>query len=210
MVDIQANVITPDTCAADNLVLISVTSDEADDQSGSGDGSTTNDIQGAAPGTMDLSFRLRAERSGTGLGRTYSVTYSAVDCAGASYTGAASVFVPHDMMGGVEPMLLSAYETDLGLVLEWDSVWDADSYRVVRGQIENLLEGPEGYLLGELTCIADGMIQTSTIGSEDTDDPGPGHAFFYLAEYNSGQPSSFGSARAQKDRIVVPANLLCP
>src|SRR5262249_32471027 len=64
------------------FVLESVTSNEADD--GNGDGNTGGDIQGADLGTPDTSFLLRAERSGGGSGRIYSIVYTLTDEVGAT------------------------------------------------------------------------------------------------------------------------------
>ena len=76
------------------VVLVSIVSNEADD--GLGDGDTANDIQGAVVGTDDRSFLLRAERSGKGSGRVYTVTYRATDAAGNMSTVSAVVVVPKD------------------------------------------------------------------------------------------------------------------
>jgi len=46
---------------------------------GIGDGDTPSDIAGAAFGTDDRSFQLRAERQGGGAGRVCTITYSATD-----------------------------------------------------------------------------------------------------------------------------------
>jgi M6 family metalloprotease-like protein len=73
--------------------LVSVTSSEPDE--GLGDGDTAGDISGAAPGTDDRSFDLRAERSGAGTGRVYTVMYRAVDASGNASEATATVRVPH-------------------------------------------------------------------------------------------------------------------
>jgi endo-1,4-beta-xylanase len=75
--------------------LVSITSNEPDN--GLGDGDTGGDIQGAAFGTDDREFFLRAERGGVGAGRTYTVTYSATDGSGNSTVRQAVVVVPHDL-----------------------------------------------------------------------------------------------------------------
>jgi PKD domain len=54
------------------------------------------DIQEAEFGTGDLEFLLRAERSGKGHGRIYTVTYNATDLAGNTTVKSAEVKVPHD------------------------------------------------------------------------------------------------------------------
>jgi hypothetical protein len=92
---VNANVlVSDDTDPHPTVTLVSVTSSEPDD--GLGDGDTANDIQGAAPGTDDREFLLRAERSGKGGGRTYTVTYQARDAAGNTTTVSTQVSVPHD------------------------------------------------------------------------------------------------------------------
>jgi len=70
--------------------MISATSSEPDN--GLGDCDTANDIVINASGTISL----RAERSGTGPGRVYSITYQATDIAGNSTTASATVTVPHN------------------------------------------------------------------------------------------------------------------
>jgi hypothetical protein len=89
-----------DTCDPNpNISLVSITSNEPDN--GLGDGDQPNDIQavkgGLIPfGTDVRSFLLRAERSGTGRGRVYTVTYRAADASGNSTLASAQVNVPHD------------------------------------------------------------------------------------------------------------------
>ncbi|KRF43634.1 hypothetical protein ASG93_01550 [Paenibacillus sp. Soil787] len=76
-----------------SVLLTSITSNEPDN--GLGDGDTVNDIQDAAIGTYDTSFSLRAERSGKGSGRIYTITYTATDLAGNSTTASTQVIVPN-------------------------------------------------------------------------------------------------------------------
>ncbi len=73
---------------------MSVTTNEPDN--GLGDGDASNDIQGWAVGTADTSGQLRAERSGKGTGRRYTLTYEAEDTAGNRNTCVTAVIVPHD------------------------------------------------------------------------------------------------------------------
>jgi hypothetical protein len=75
-----------------SVKLVSVTSNEPDN--GLGDGDTSNDIQSAEFGTADQSIQLRAERSGNGTGRVYTITYVATDLAGNSVTASTTVTVP--------------------------------------------------------------------------------------------------------------------
>lgn len=98
LVTITATVEASDSCDANPAVsLVSITSSEPDE--GLGDGDEPNDIQavGGGPiafGTDVRSFLLRAERSGAGNGRIYTVTYSAKDAAGNSVSASAQVIVP--------------------------------------------------------------------------------------------------------------------
>jgi hypothetical protein len=93
LVQITANITVEDKCDPNPSVkLLSIESNEPDN--GLGDGDTANDIQGAAIGTDDRTFLLRAERSGLGTGRVYTVTYEAKDATGNTSTGQATVVVP--------------------------------------------------------------------------------------------------------------------
>ena len=59
---------------------------------GGGDGNTSADWQ-----VVDAHHvQLRAERSGTGNGRIYTITISARDAAGNTSSSAVTVTVPHD------------------------------------------------------------------------------------------------------------------
>ena len=89
-------VVATDACdPSPEFALESVTSSEPDN--GTGDGDTTNDIQGVNPGTDDRSFSLRAERAGNGSGRVYTVLGSVTDASGNATDGTAQIVVPHDM-----------------------------------------------------------------------------------------------------------------
>ena len=74
--------------------LVSITSSEPDN--GLGDGDTPDDVQGEDLGTDDRQFYLRAERSGTGADRVYTVTYEASDAAGNTTTVTTKVVAPHN------------------------------------------------------------------------------------------------------------------
>jgi predicted extracellular nuclease len=68
--------------------LVEVTSNEPDD--GEDDGNTVNDIVIVD----DLHVRLRAERSGVGTGRVYTLTYEVTDACGNDATADVTVAVP--------------------------------------------------------------------------------------------------------------------
>jgi hypothetical protein len=93
LVHVTANVHVRD-CGPYTVRLESVTSNEPDN--GLGDGDTSGDIQGVDRGGADYDFYLRAERSGGGSGRVYTITYRVVDAGGFATTRTARVVVPHD------------------------------------------------------------------------------------------------------------------
>jgi hypothetical protein len=81
-----------------NVVITRITQDEP--LNGLGDGDTSPD--GFGVGTS--SAMLRAERSGTGNGRVYNVSFFASDSAGSTCTGNVAVGVPHDQGKGRVPI----------------------------------------------------------------------------------------------------------
>ena len=115
MADITATVTVSDACDdAPVVVLSSIESDEPDD--GLGDGDHPDDIQDAEYGTADYAFRLRAERSGSGDGREYTVTYTVTDATGNSASGVAVVAVPHDRgKGRRKEVVVAETPTDYAL-----------------------------------------------------------------------------------------------
>jgi len=93
MFDVTATVVVNDSCDPNPVItLTSITSNEP--ANGTGDGNTEPDVQGAALGTADFAFQLRAERSGGGSGRIYTVTYSVTDGSGNATSASAQVVVP--------------------------------------------------------------------------------------------------------------------
>jgi len=88
-VDVAATALVSDNFDPSPAVtLVSVISNEPDN--GEDDGNTVDDIVILS----DYAFKLRAERSGIGTGRTYTITYEATDSCGNSATASAIVSVP--------------------------------------------------------------------------------------------------------------------
>ncbi|MEN8114550.1 MAG: ExeM/NucH family extracellular endonuclease [Actinomycetota bacterium] len=88
-VDVTATVTTADNFDPNPTVtLVSVVSNEPDN--GEDDGDTIDDIVIID----DYTFQLRAERSGVGTGRIYTITYEVTDACGNSTIGTATVSVP--------------------------------------------------------------------------------------------------------------------
>lgn len=88
MVAVTLTPVATDNVGVTSLKIVSVTSNEPDN--GLGDGDTPNDIQV----TGNLTLNLRAERSGTGNGRIYTITVEARDAAGNATTRSVTVTVP--------------------------------------------------------------------------------------------------------------------
>jgi PKD repeat protein len=90
-VTVRINVTVFDICdPSPNITFVSVTCSEPDN--GLGDGSTANDIVIID----DFTFMLRAERSGKGSGRTYTITYTATDASGNGSIASVTIEVPHN------------------------------------------------------------------------------------------------------------------
>jgi len=90
-VDVTATVVVSDNFDPNPTVeLVSVESNEPDE--GLGDGDTANDIVIVD----DYHFMLRAERSGLGEGRIYTITYKVTDACGNEAYATVTVSVPHN------------------------------------------------------------------------------------------------------------------
>jgi len=92
LIDVNATVSATDLCGSvQSIVLHSIVASEGATVVGSGN--TSPDITGANYNTHDLSFKLRAERSGLNQRRVYTVTYKATDNAGNSTLRSKEVIV---------------------------------------------------------------------------------------------------------------------
>ena len=214
MVAIHATVTLSGGCPAacpapPAVILASVSSDEPDDANGGGDGNTPNDIQDAAVGSADFDLQLRAERDANGAGRHYEVGYVATDCFGSTAAASATILVPRNENGAVEPVRISVTHSAGGTLLAWDPVPGALSYRVVRGNTASLRDAGEFIDLGEVTCIRADSLVTATHGDEDVENPPLGQAFFYLVAYSDQWGGSgYGTAAVPKPRTAASGD--CP
>lgn len=99
--EVTATVTASDNCDAQLAVtLVSITSNEAA-VGVIGNGDQGPDVEGAATGTDDRVFSLRAERGAAqgSTGRVYTITYRATDASGNSTTKSATVTVPLNSSG---------------------------------------------------------------------------------------------------------------
>jgi hypothetical protein len=202
LVSVEAMVTASDTCGAVSVVLASVGSSEPDNAPDSGDGNTDGDIDEIEPGTPDFTFLLRAERTGGGDGRTYTVTYMALDEYGNASEAVAIVAVPHDQNGSVDPIEVVASESETGTVFGWSAVPGAASYNVIRGRLARLQDRSSEIHLGPVYCLEAGSFDTDTFGWEDSDSPDPGDAWLYLVEFVDDDRSGYGTETASKPRIT--------
>jgi len=101
MVQITPVITVSDVCdASPTVALTSITTNEGEETATYeplfddtiGDGHTSNDIDVDDAGNI----YLRAERSGAGGGRIYTITYTATDASGRSAAATAHVTVPHN------------------------------------------------------------------------------------------------------------------
>lgn len=89
MKNVNVKVVAEDACGDVTWEIISVSSNESED--GNGDGNTAPDWVIVDEDTV----QLRAERSGGGSGRIYTITVEATDESGNSATDTVEVTVPH-------------------------------------------------------------------------------------------------------------------
>jgi hypothetical protein len=80
-----------------SVKIVTVTSDELDDNPGGADGNTINDIVIA---NDCKSVQLRRERDGDADGRVYTVTFMVTDSVGHTATATAQVIVPLNQSNG--------------------------------------------------------------------------------------------------------------
>jgi hypothetical protein len=194
--------------------LVSVTSSEPDDASGTSDGATSADIQSADIGTSDPTVLLRAERLGTGPGRVYELHYRAIDRAGNATPALGLVTVPHDQGQGPEPLLMRLEPTSAGATSEhiyWPAVTGAVGYDVIRGTLGqvNLQSGVT--MLGDVSVLARSTSQTSLSEPSNAPVPPVGQGYFYLIQQRTDRGGvGYGSEPAPWPREPSSCDGGCP
>jgi subtilisin family serine protease len=193
--------------------LLSVTSNEPDDAPGDGDGQTTGDISDASPGTPDASLQLRAERAGSGAGRTYSIVYEVRDLSGNSASRTAQVRVPHDIGGSVEPLILTLTSVSgtPRVDVSWPVVPGATGYDVISGGLSNLLVSGGALSVGPVRVLARGTTATTVREDAALPLPAPGTGYFYLAEPRGASGGlGYGTESVPWPRIPASCDGGCP
>jgi hypothetical protein len=198
---------------------VSVSSSEPDDAPGDGDGSTTGDMAGAEADTPDTGILLRAERSGSGSGRTYEITYAASDATGNSTSALAVVRVPHDLGEGPEPVLVGVEPaaTSGTAHLYWNVVTGAQGYDVISGDVGNLkVEGGHITLgvvrvLARMTTASSWMESAGEFADGSAAALDRGKALFYLIQYRDTHGiSGYGTEAVPLPREPASCEGECP
>jgi hypothetical protein len=105
MVPVHVTAASRDDCdEAPAITLDSIVSSDRDPDQ--------DDIRGAAIGTADFDFELRAERKGKDSARTYTICYGARDAAGNDVRRCVMVHVQHDLRAGAGGIQVSLEAPD--------------------------------------------------------------------------------------------------
>jgi hypothetical protein len=207
---------TGDLCDPDGVrvELVSVTSSEPDDASGTSDGATSGDIQSADIGTSDPTVLLRAERLGTGPGRVYELDYRAIDRAGNATPAFGVVTVPHDQGQGPEPLLMRLEPTATGATAQhiyWPAVTGAVGYDVIRGTLGQVHLQSGVTMLGDVSVLARSTSQTSLSEPSNAPVPPVGQGYFYLIQQRTDRGGvGWGSEPAPWPREPTSCDGGCP
>jgi len=214
MVPVHLRLAAQDRCDPSvRTLLVSVTSSEADDAAGNGDGATANDVQDVDPGSADADVLLRAERDSKGSGRVYTLTYRALDAAGNQATGLATVTVPHDQGHGPEPLLMRLSPAASGSTaarIVWPAQDGATGYNVISGTL-SAMHVVDGVLnLGAVRVLARGT-QGSSVDETAPAAPPVGQGYFYLIEQvTAWGATGYGTESAPWPRVPGSCEGGCP
>ncbi len=197
MVPVLVDAAAQDACdPSPTSYLISLVSSEPDDAPGHDDGQTGGDA--GEPGEGDV-IPLRAERSGDGPGRLYTLTWKAKDGSGNSTTASAGVLVPHDLHGVSEPIDVTLSSD----ALEWTAVAGALSYNVLRAPLSGLTSVGSFTLVHDAVCAGRAVTSPRLAGPILNETPAPGQIFGYLVESFDGRLSGYGTARGMGEIVVA-------
>jgi hypothetical protein len=214
LVPVQVAWATADACSPTGVVvqLVSVESSEPDDDSGSSDGETTDDVQGDDVGTADTSILLRAERDSRRSGRVYTLIYRARDASGNAAMALATATVPHDLGQGPEPLLMRiepAAAESAGVRIVWPAVSGATGYDVITGDLQEWHVANGAIDVGPVQVLARSTTATS-LTEPATANPPPGRAFFYLIQQRMPAAAGYGTESAPLPRVATICESGCP
>ncbi len=214
LVNVSFDLSASDLCDPSPVIeLVSGMSSEPDNAIGDGDGDTVDDMQSLEVGTADVLVRLRAERAGSGLGRTYELSYRAVDASGNLVPVLSVVSVPHDLSGNSEPVLvrLRPDEPTGGLWVLWPTVPESSGYDVLSGRLEELQVQDHVLLLGSVEVLARGTQETAYLEDVSRGDPALGEIFLYVVQARTDLGNTgYGTATAPYPREPVACSDGCP
>jgi hypothetical protein len=163
------------------VALVGFTSSEPDDAVGLGDGATTGDIAGASVGTADAEVELRAERAGTGGGRTYELSYRVTDASGNGVSALGVVQVPRDLGQGRGGTILKVEANAGGYRWYWSQVPEATGFDLVSGALEQVVRRPNEVNLGSVEVLGRGRVD-AWLDDPAQRVPAPRRCFFYVVE----------------------------
>ena len=214
LVPVPADWQAVDVCdPAPMVTLASARSNEPDDAPGTGDGSTTGDIQDAEIGAADSVVLLRAERSATGAGRAYSLVFTAKDASGNTASALGIVTVPHDEGRGVEPVMirLEGNGPQGRISISWNRVYRAEAYDVIQGDLGQVTASNGVTHLGSVHVLATGQVGTTYSEDSVGVTPSVGRAFFYLVQSREGHTSSgWGTESSLWPAVPDSCDIVCP
>ncbi len=158
MRDVVINYSSSDNCGGTVSSVLTVTSDEP--MYGTGDGDTGPDWEVI----NNQSVKLRAERSGSGDGRVYTITITATDAAGNTSTSSVEVRVTHNI---TSPKSGQSFKVGSTVSLEgefWDkaenkhtATWLIDDNTTVKGTVTEPTATKNGKVTGSYKFTAPGV-----------------------------------------------------
>jgi hypothetical protein len=203
-----------DACdPAPTVTLQSVSSSEPDDAAGFEDGDTLGDIVGAQPGSAGSTLTLRAERSRSGPGRAYGLTYRAVDASGNGADSSGTVSVPLASGPDPEPLIVRLQPAGAGGIvrLDWDAVTGATGYDVIAASRAAANVVNHVLTLGTVAVLARGTTAAFVTEAAGTPPPPVGGAQLYFVQSRTASGGvGYGTESAPWPRVPTTCPSGCP
>jgi hypothetical protein len=203
-----------DACdPAPAVTLLSAGSSEPDDAAGFEDGDTIGDVAGAQAGTPDASLMLRAERSRSGGGRAYTLSYRAVDASGNGVTSSGTVSVPLASGPDPEPLIARVQPgVSPGTVrLDWDAVPGATGYDVIAADRAAVSVVNHVLALGPVQVLARATTSLFVVEAAGTAAPPVGGVHLYFVQSRTAAGGvGYGTETAPWPRIPTSCAGGCP